>query len=476
MKSSNPNTVIFRYKWDALIVIFLMPLLAINLNGYHDVGDDFAQYLLQARWLTGDQLAWFPSHAGNYSPGIKGWLFSVMLIPATFGTFPADIIMSKLIVSAFLILAGWVFFRILHSFFPALTAFGCTLFLVYNPMMLDLKNQILPDIPMMATFLLTFYLLFFQKSTTISLVISALLIWLSAGLKTPALLLIIPVVGWFVTTTFAGRYKFLIVSLTGMLVVPAFEFVLASANNGPVWYWQQTIALISPSSMQLNATTYFQSLQLIPQLELPMWINNVILAMLSFGWLLGVVFSFFPETGSRHHLKSKYFERSILLFQLGYVFLLLFYPYQGDPVRMLLPIFLFLLITTFKGISSFLVRFNFSWYKTVAVLAGLLLPVLMIPSMLKLPSKIQDARKEYKANLNLAQFLKSATEPSEVLKSNKPWAIQYYADRITLPESDLHQVKRIVLSAAVQNPDSMTHSNHKIIYQNDFWLVYEVEP
>lgn len=476
MKSSNPNIVILRYKWDALVLILLLPLIAINLNGYHDAGDDFAQYLLQAKWLTGDKQAWFPDHAGSYSPGIKGWLFSVLLIPSTYGTFPADIIISKLIVTAFLILSGWVFFRILHSFLPAFCALGCTLFLVYNPMMLDLKNQILPDIPLMATFLVTFYFLFFQKTTSLSLAISILIVWFASGLKTPAFLLIIPVLGWFTTTTFEGRSKFLIVSLTGMLVIPAVEFILAKTNNGPVWYWQQTVDTISLATILANASTYFESLQLIPQLELPMWVNKVILAMLSFGWLLGIVFSFFSEKGSRLRLKIKSFERFILLFQLAYGSLLLIYPYQGDPIRMLLPIFPFLLITTFKGFSSLLEIFNISRFKSFAVLAGLLLPVLMIPSLLKLPSKIQEARKEYQANLKMSQYLKSATEPAEVLKSNKPWAVQYYANRITLPESDLHQAKRFVWSATAQLPDSITPTNNEIIYQNDFWLVYEVKP
>lgn len=475
MKSSRPNTVIFRYKWDALVLLLLMPLAVINLNGFHDVGDDFAQYLLQAKWLSGDQQAWFPSHSGNYSPGVKGWLFSALLIPATFGTFPADIIMSKIIVTAFLILAGWIFFRILHSFLPAVAAIGCTLFLAYNPMMLDLKNQILPDIPLMATFLLAFYLLFFQKSTTISLTISALVIWFAAGLKIPGILLVIPVISWAITTNIQGRYKFVFVSLTGMLIIPVIEFVLADSNNGPVWYWHQTIEIISPATLLKNATTYFESLQLIPQLELPMWINMGVLILLGIGWVIGMVFSFFPETGSRHQLKSKYFERTILVFQLGYVFMLLFYPYQGDPVRMLLPIFPFLLITTFKGYVTFSERLNFSSYKTLAVLAGLLLPLLMIPSMLKLPSKNLEARKEYRANLNLAQFLKSATDPSEVLKSNKPWAVQYYTERITLPETESLKVNRIVLSNSSELPEPRTLSDKQIVFQNDYWKVYEVK-
>jgi hypothetical protein len=475
MKPPRPNSVIFRYKWDVLVLLLLMPLAVINLNGFHDVGDDFAQYLLQARWLTGDHQAWFPSHAGSYSPGVKGWLFSVLLMPANLGTFPADIIMSKLIVTGFLVLAGWIFFRILHNFLPTVAALGCTLFLVYNPMMLDLKNQILPDIPMMATFLMVFYLLFFQKSTSILLVITTLVIWFSAGLKTPGLLLIIPVIGWVFTTTFIGRYKFLFASLTGMLVIPAIEFVLAETNNGPVWYWQQTIEIISPVTLVKNATIYSDSLQLIPQLELPMWINYGMLILLSIGWLLGLVFSFFPESGSHRNLKSKYFERVMLVFQLAYVLMLLVYPYLGDPVRMLLPIFPFLLITTFKGYVTFSQRINFSPYKTGAVLAGLALPVLMIPSMLKLTSKNLEARKEYRANLNMAQFLKLATQPTEVLKSNKPWAVQYYAERITLPETDSLKVNRIVLSISPQIPEARNLSDKQIVFQNDFWRVYEVK-
>ncbi|MBK7970070.1 MAG: hypothetical protein IPK08_14645 [Bacteroidetes bacterium] len=83
MKSPSQQIVFLRYKWDVLVLILLLPLIAINFNGFHDAGDDFAQYLLQAKWLTGNQQAWNPDHTGNYSPGIKGWLFSVLLIPAT---------------------------------------------------------------------------------------------------------------------------------------------------------------------------------------------------------------------------------------------------------------------------------------------------------------------------------------------------------------------------------------------------------
>jgi hypothetical protein len=99
----------------------------------------------------------------------------------------------------------------------------------------------------------------------------------------------------------------------------------------------------------------------------------------------------------------------------------------------------------------------------------------MIPSMLKLPSKNLEARKEYRANLNLAQFLKSATDPSEVLKSNKPWAVQYYSERITLPETDSLKVNRIVLSISSELPEPRTLSDKQIVFQNDYWKVYEVK-
>ena len=476
MKSPSQQIVFLRYKWDVLVLILLLPLIAINFNGFHDAGDDFAQYLLQAKWLTGNQQAWYPDHTGNYSPGIKGWLFSVLLIPATWCSHPTDILVSKFMVTLFLLLTGWVFFRILYNFLPALAAIGCTLFLVYNPMMLDLKNQILPDIPMMATFLLAFYLLFFQKSTTIVLTISIVVIWLSTGLKTPGLLLLVPVIGWAATTTFPGRFKFLFASLAGMLLILVIEFILGKASNGPVWYLQQTVDAINPDILLMNVTTYFQSLQLIPQLELPMWINKAIWILLCIGWLMGVVWSFFPEKESHRNLKSKYFERFILLFQLCLILMLLVYPYKGDPVRMLLPIFPFFLITTFKGFTASLERLNFPNQKTVFVLAGMLLPVLMIPSMLKLQTKNQEARKAATANLNMAQFLKSATEPNERLKSNKPWAVQYYTKRITMPLSDSQVFDWIVILRSDHSKDPGNISNNRIVYQNDFWMVYNAKP
>lgn len=465
-----------RYKWDVLVLIVLMPLLAINFNGFHDAGDDFAQYLLQAKWLTGNQQAWYPDHTGNYSPGFKSWLFSVLLIPATWCSHPTDILVSKFMVTVFLILTGWVFFRILYNFLPALAAIGCTLFLVYNPMMLDLKNQILPDIPMMATFLLTFYLLFFQKSTTLVLTLSIVVIWLCTGLKTPGLLLLVPVIGWAAVTTFPGRFKFLFASLSGMLLIVVIEFILGKASNGPVWYWQQTVNVINPDILLMNLTTYFQSLQLIPQLELPMWTNKINWILLCLGWLMGVVLSFFPETGSHRNLKSKYFERYILLFQVGFMLMLLVYPYQGDPVRMLLPIFPFILITGLTGFTAFLERINFPKKKTVIVLAAMLLPVMMIPSMLKLQTKNLDARKAATANLNMAQFLKSATEPNERLESNKPWAVQYYAKRITMPLSESQAFDWVVILRSDLPKDPVNFSNNQIVYQNDFWMVYKAKP
>ena len=139
------------------VIVCLLPLLFLNIKSTHDWGDDFAQYLLEAKNISnGDPIntSGFVENPNYilgpncYPPGLP------LLIALT----SENITWLNVLMSFFLVCIGYFSFLLLNKWFHFTPALILSLVVVYNPLCLNFKNEVLSDLPFAALSLLFFVL------------------------------------------------------------------------------------------------------------------------------------------------------------------------------------------------------------------------------------------------------------------------------------------------------------------------------
>ena len=148
-----------------LCILLLLPLLHINIRDSHNWGDDFAQYLMQARNIVEgksqkDNGLVFDSRSGEYALQAYPVGFPLLLAPV-YHQSGLSIRPYLLLLSAMLLVLGFLLFHYLKNEFGAVSALALVLLFIYNPWTLQLKTEILSEIPFT---LFLFVLILFYSS------------------------------------------------------------------------------------------------------------------------------------------------------------------------------------------------------------------------------------------------------------------------------------------------------------------------
>ena len=166
----------------SVLLLFLIPLFFVNIKSSHDWGDDFAQYIHQAKNI-----------AEKVSQNNTGYVFNgdVFLGPQAYPTgFP--ILLSPLIkhygfdfkvlnyyMTFFLVIVCLFGFLILRERFSYITAFFTTLIIAYNPFILNFKTEIVSDLAFTSFLLASIYLISGNKSFLKAIALGILIAFLS---------------------------------------------------------------------------------------------------------------------------------------------------------------------------------------------------------------------------------------------------------------------------------------------------------
>ena len=148
----------FSNNYWVLLLALLFPLLFLGLWNRHDWGDDFAQYLLQAKNMvegraqTDNGLVFPP---GNEKFAVTAYPvgFPLLLVPVYY-LFGTSVKPYFILLSLTLIVSGLLLFRYYRRDFSWITALMMSLWFCYNPFVIEWKWQILSDLP----FLMLVYL------------------------------------------------------------------------------------------------------------------------------------------------------------------------------------------------------------------------------------------------------------------------------------------------------------------------------
>ena len=161
-----------------VLVAFLLPLFYINVKTSHDWGDDFAQYFIQARNIlehrpqTDNGLV-FDKQSGEYALQAYPVGFPVILSTAWF-FFGDSILVSSLTVSVFFFAFGIVCFFYFRKYFNDVLSILLTLMIIYNPLTIGFKKEILSDVPFAFFFLWGVLLFLSAKKNTGYLVLTGI--------------------------------------------------------------------------------------------------------------------------------------------------------------------------------------------------------------------------------------------------------------------------------------------------------------
>lgn len=148
------------------VVLFCLPVFFINIKTSHDWGDDFAQYIHQAKNIT----TGIPQGQAGYiynpdfpilGPPSYPCGFPILLSPV-YALFGNSIRHFDLYISLFLFLTGILIFRFLITYFSSLISLLLVIVFIYNPWTLNFKMEIMSDIPF-AFFLLLCILIYQQR-------------------------------------------------------------------------------------------------------------------------------------------------------------------------------------------------------------------------------------------------------------------------------------------------------------------------
>lgn len=152
-------------------ILFLLPLLHINVKQYHDWGDDYAQYLFQARNIvehkpqTENGLV-FDKVDGDFALHAYPAGFPLIISPVYY-FFQLSVKPYLVLISLFMIGLGWLMYNYFKKYFSPLLSLLVVLFILYNRYPLWLKDSILSDIPFVFFLFLLIFIIDRKKSSAL---------------------------------------------------------------------------------------------------------------------------------------------------------------------------------------------------------------------------------------------------------------------------------------------------------------------
>lgn len=423
------------------VLICLLPLLFLGIQNTHDWGDDFAQYIIEAKNIQEHK----PLEQINYTPNPNNIISPIcyppgfpliMAVTSSFHHF--DIANLNVLLSFFLLLIGYftfVIFQRWYSFFPSLLA---ALILVYNPLCLIFKTEVLSDLPFTALMLLLFILYTHPGQKKWHFVLVGLLLAYCINMRFAGWIILISIAGDICLKIIINYYRertwifpqwknhlYLLGSFVMLHVIFYFFF------PQHITYPENKHALPMFDRVINNATYNFSVYRFyLESYNLKDWsfISIIISSCLICCFMVGLLFFIFKNRSDQPTV--------FLVFTLIYAGTVLIHQYGNAGVRLLLPILGFMFF-----FSAFAFREIFRDFKIkgtyVAIVAGAIVlwcyygeDKLILTSTAEIPGPFTQEAKL------LANFISSNVTDKETIMFAKPRALTLVCDRKTLVHSE----------------------------------------
>jgi len=377
-----------------ILLVFLLPLLFLNVKDSHDWGDDFAQYFIQSRNIlegrpqTDNGLV-FDLQTGEYA--LKAYPVGLpMILSAAWYFFGDAVIVSSILISLFLVGFGLISFFYFRKNFVAIISLLTALMIVYNPFTTGFKKEVLSDIPF--SFLLLSGVLMFQskKKSLFHFVMTGLIWGFAISMRGIGVALFIALAFLFLQKSVRFFLKKDDVSVLRLLLQKSFVititacgfYFLLNAFLFPV----PTGSIIGFYADALKGENYGRWMFLNLNYYYEVFLNFFATMGQGFAWIstltkFVMVILFIPGILIAFYRKPGFDDWLFLV----YMNLILVYPYLGGGFRFLLPVLPFILKYIF--IAADWIRSLFSIKSQVPLIALLVVILLQY-----IPGNIDHAR------------------------------------------------------------------------------------
>ncbi len=466
------------------VIACLLPLLFLNIKTTHDWGDDFAQYLIEAKNIQQGTPLGQSGFVENpnyilgpncYPPG-----FPLIIALTTFDVGGLNVLMSF-----FLLLIGYFSFLLFNKWFHFAPALILTLVIVYNPLCLTFKNEILSDLPFVALLLLFFVLYLGNNKKVWILVLCGLVLAFAVNTRYVGWVLVIAVVA---ETLYKMAVKYFkhkqhkvdwnyikheIWIVAAFFVFYGLFYVLFPQK---IIYYDNPKVLSFFERISVNANYNYAVLKYFFSCFDEGFLNYVVSYGIVFTALIGIlIFIFKPD-----QLKPTI----LLFFLLGYIASILIHQYSDTGFRLLIPIIT--LILFFATYALFIVLAIIPYKQWIVFCLGLLVLFCYKQNsghVLMSGKDILPGPYSPEAQATFEYINKNVPEKAGILFS-KPRALTYFTNRKTYVNTEM--AARPVLEAELQkiNPDyvlvctEITDDSTKVYfehYQAPWQIVYNNE-
>lgn len=420
-----PETFIRILKNGLLPILLGCGLFFINIRPYHDWGDDFAQYLQQAKNLSEGKPLSYSTHIRNpqfviLGPEAYPPTFPLLLTISDFFS-PNAIIGGQYLVSVFLLLFGWtVFLLFLRQGVPWLLSLLLMLTIIYHPWSLELKSQVLSEFPFAFFFTLCVLLLSHSEKRLLYFIASGIIGGLAISTRSAGWVL--PIAGIFIGVLSIKddrdkMYKHLLfagVAIATTVLINLLTGYYGSANGG----YSAALSMVGndfTGRITSHLNYYSGTMEAFFGVESNGWY-----------WLIVVVQGLFWI--GLYFAILRFRQNKLLICIAGlYIGLLLVFPFK-DGFRFLIPIIPLLMLLSIKGSQGIFKKAQPIW-----ILSLLMLNIAYQPGreyILSQQDKAQ-AGPQVEESKELFEYIRKNISDEDVVLFSKPRALAYYTQKPT---------------------------------------------
>ncbi|HNW97928.1 MAG TPA: hypothetical protein PKK00_05905 [Bacteroidales bacterium] len=430
-----------KYYSYLLIIILCIPLLFINVKNSHDWGDDFAQYIHQAKNIIEGTPQSSTGYVLNKDYPILGPPaypigFPLLLSPVYY-LFGNNIQAFSIIMSIMLIAAAVLFLKFFKLFFSALSSVFLVLIIIYNPWTLNFKMEIMSDIPFTLCLYLLIILYHFrdEKRNYLFYFLIGLLGGFLISIRSAGIIFIIAISFEFIFCIYQYQEKRIQYSLlkklllqkiimifSAIFIYSLLNIILFKTPSMGFLYYTSALDLKSISYIIHDNLTYnflmlknFFEFKNIYLQFLSVFTQSALLTLTVIGFIKKVIINF------------DFIDLILIL----YCITVLIYPYSDAGFRFIFPIAPILFYYAVIAIKDFFKTANIFNRKYIPVLIGLIILIQYIGGIEKIIRNhdrvLFGPQNKYAAEA--LNYIKTSIPDDAIIEFEKPRAIALYTGK-----------------------------------------------
>ena len=450
-----------KYHWF-WVVLLLLPLLFISNRSSHDWGDDFAQYIHQAKNMVQgipQSETGYIFNPENKDIGPKAYPvgFPLMLAPV-YAFFGLNIKAYTLFITLVYFLLGLLLVMFFRRYFSFITSVALALLFLCNPQMLIFKQEVMSDLPF--TLLLVTALLLYkpgEKLSWLQITLLSLVIGLLISVRPIGFVFLAAVVidlAWKLlpkrNTTYSDDRKNTSFKLLVLALLPAFIYFLLNILIFRIPAGGSLSGYLAFFSLSSFTSTYFTNLEHYIEVFRYMYtpgsgIVRGIALLCGFSVLVMTMVGFIRKL-------SENFE-AVDIFFILYMLVLMVYPNNFSAFRFMVPAGFIMLMYAATGIKSVMVLPKVDSRIKAVVLSSLMLIMFMpgIAGVVRGRNTTLAGPQEQSA-IEAFTYIRSNLPENAILMFPKPRALSLYAERAAFADpivKDMTKFHEQVMTAGV---------------------------